>query len=217
MIEKDELIFHSLRKEYTHRALTRKDLQESPFKLFMEWFKEAETSGIAEPNAFLLATSTSDGKPSCRALLMKHFDEEGLLFFTNYGSRKAFELDGNPYAAITFWWGDLDRQVRMEGTVRRTSREISEKYFALRPRRGQIGAWASRQDMPLHSKGVLESAFHDAEKRYEGQEIPCPPHWGGYQFLPTSFEFWQGSEARLHDRFFYLKKGNVWTITRLSP
>ncbi|MFA6916376.1 MAG: pyridoxamine 5'-phosphate oxidase [Parachlamydiales bacterium] len=217
MAENYIFTFQDLRKEYGNRGLTRQDLLPSPFQLFNAWFLSAKESGAMEPNAFLLSTATNDGKPSCRALLMKHFDEDGLLFFTNYGSRKAYELDANPYAAITFWWGNIERQIRMEGTVKKTSREISEEYFAHRPRKSQLGAWASRQDMPVHAKSSLESAYSQAEKLYEGKDIPCPRHWGGYRFTPATFEFWQGSEARLHDRFLYLKEGGNWNITRLSP
>lgn len=217
MAENIIFTFQDLRKEYGNQGMTRKDLLKNPFDQFRAWFKAAQESGVIEPNTFLLSTSTSNGKPSCRALLMKHFDEEGLLFFTNYNSRKAYELDANPYAAITFWWGNMERQVRMEGTIKKTSREISEEYFSRRPLKSKLGAWASRQDMPVHSKSVIENAFEQTKKQYEGKDVPCPPYWGGYRFIPQSIEFWQGSEGRMHDRFLYLKEGDIWTITRLSP
>ncbi len=216
-MESIHLPVKDLRHEYGNRGLHKKDLHPNPFQVFVEWFKEAKVSGTIEPNAFFLATATPNGHPSCRAVLMKHFDEEGLFFFTNYGSRKAIEITANPYVAATFWWSNIERQVRIEGYIEKTSEEISTRYFSQRPRKSQLGAWASMQGIPLPSKAPMEEKYKQYEEKFEKQEVPCPPYWGGYRIIPTTFEFWQGSEARLHDRFLYLKEKDTWSITRLSP
>lgn len=216
-MDSERFIFQDLRREYCLKGLHRKDLLEDPFEQFQIWFQEALTSGAMEPNAFSLATATRDGKPSCRLVLMKHFDHEGLLFFTNYGSRKAQELDANPYVAGTFWWGNLEREVRIEGFVEKVDREVSETYFNLRPRKSQLGAWASRQGQAVSSKEELEKAYHRIEEQFKDAPVTCPHFWGGYRIIPESFEFWQGCQGRLHDRFVYIKTGTYWSITRLSP
>lgn len=212
------IAFSDLRKEYSTHGLHRDELHQDPFTQFHRWFEEASASGVIEPNAFFLATATSDGKPSCRAVLMKHFDENGLVFFTNYTSRKSFELEANPYAAATFWWGNMEREVRIEGHVEKTTQELSAEYFSRRPRTSQLGAWAAaRSGTPLANKKSLEESYKKLEKQFEGLDIPLPHFWGGYRIIPDTIEFWQGSQARLHDRFLYVKGNSGWEITRLTP
>ncbi len=210
-------IFQDLRREYQQKGLDRDALLSDPFEQFEGWFQEAVQSGVIEPNAFSLATATRDGKPSSRIVLMKYWDRDGLLFFTNYGSRKCSELEANPYAAATFWWGNIERQVRIEGFVEKTERSISEEYFRQRPRTSQLGAWASRQGKSLHSKEELLENYRTLEEQFKTGDVPCPTFWGGYRIVPQTFEFWQGCGARLHDRFLYVKEGSTWSITRLSP
>lgn len=216
-MENQELSFKDLRREYSMRGLSEADLNPDPFEQFDAWFKEALAAKLIEPNAFFLSTATPEGKPSCRAVLMKHFSKEGLFFFTHYESRKAIELETNPYAAATFWWGVLERQIRLEGRVEKISREIAIHYFSQRPRKSQLAAWASSQGKPLSSKTILTENYTRFEQSYQNSEVPCPPFWGGYKIIPSVFEFWQGSEARLHDRFLYAKREENWSITRLSP
>lgn len=213
-----QFIFQDLRREYLLKEIRMKDLAEDPYDQFKLWFMEAVESGAIEANAFALATAASDGKPSCRFVLMKHFDENGLYFFTNYESKKGRELENNPYAAAAFWWGNMERQVRIEGYVKKVERSVSESYFAKRPRSGQLGAWASHQGKVLRSKEELQEAYDTASRQFSDGEISCPPYWGGYLIVPDSFEFWQGSAARLHDRFVYAKDDQEkWTIMRLAP
>ncbi len=209
--------FKDQRKDYAAGTLNRKDLNESPFDQFQHWMEDVLKANVIEPTAMTLATATREGKPSSRVVLMKHFDEDGLIFFTNYESRKARELDSNPVASVTFWWKELERQVIIEGKVERVSRQEDEAYFALRPRLSQISTWASRQDQPLQSREVLENEFVLFEKQFEGQAVPLPPYWGGFRLIPHAFEFWQGRRNRLHDRFSYTRERETWRIQRLSP
>jgi len=206
-----------LRKEYRLQTLRRKNLADDPLSQFHHWFEEVIQCDILEPNAFALSTADSSGCPSCRTVLMKDFTEEGLYFFTNYESRKSRELGGNSRASALFLWKELERQVLIEGIVEKTSREVSEKYFAMRPRKSRIGAWASIQDVVLSSRQVLEQEFARYEKLYPGDDIPLPPNWGGFCIKPYAFEFWQGRESRLHDRFRYVLENGLWKIERLSP
>lgn len=188
-----------------------------PFDLFAEWYQVAKDSNIILPNAMALATSTPDGKPSSRMVLLKGYGPEGFTFYTNYGSRKAGELDANPHAALVLHWEILQRQVRIEGSVTRTSEEDSAEYFVTRPRGSQIGAWASRQSAHLDSRADLESRFEEIKKRFDGKEVPLPPFWGGYRVDPIRIEFWQGKANRLHDRLLYIRDGDRWTTERLYP
>lgn len=206
-----------LRKEYHSPILERKMLKESPFDQFHKWFDEAVQAGVVEPNAMTLSTATKEGKPSSRTVLLKGFSSAGLLYFTNYESRKARETAENPHAVALFLWKEMERQVSIEGTVEKASRGDSEKYFARRPRENQLSAWTSHQDRVIENREVLEREYKELEKEYEGQPIPCPPFWGGFLLKPTHFDFWQGGERRLHDRFQYTPEGENWKIERLSP
>lgn len=189
-----------------------------PIKQFARWFREAEAAGVKLPNAMTLATATKDGAPSARMVLLKGFDNEGFVFFTNYESRKGRELDENPRAALVFYWTEFDRQVRITGSVEKVSREESEIYFHTRPVDSQLGAWASKQSRVIGSREVLEEKMRELMVRYEGGEVPLPPYWGGYRLAPASIEFWQNRLGRLHDRLRYmLQQNGEWLIERLSP
>ena len=188
-----------------------------PLELFQDWFKAAEESGLFLPEALALATATKDGAPSVRMVLLKGVDPRGFVFYTNYGSRKAEELEANPQAALCFHWGVLERQVRVEGVVERASHEESEAYFSSRPHGSRIGAWASRQSQPLPSRQVLEERVRRFEQEYSGADIPLPDFWGGYVLRPTRIEFWQGKADRLHERLVFTREGDEWTTQRLYP
>jgi pyridoxamine 5'-phosphate oxidase len=206
-----------LRKDYQSKLLDRKDLLENPFEQFQNWFQEAIKAGVEEANAMALATTSSKGQPSCRIVLMKDFGPEGLLFFTNYESHKAHDLLENPWAAVTFFWRELHRQVCIQGKVEKTTQKVSEEYFSARPRKSQLAAWCSRQSEPVSSRDALEIEFRHFEKLYQGIDVPLPPFWGGFRLIPSRFEFWQGRENRLHDRFSYTLDKHQWLIERLFP
>lgn len=188
-----------------------------PMELFQDWFRAAGESGLFLPEAVALATATGDGAPSVRMVLLKGQDTRGFVFYTNYGSRKADELEANPRAALCFHWGVLERQVRVEGTVERVSKEESEAYFASRAHGSRIGAWASHQSRPLPSRQVLEERVRRFEKEYPGADVPLPDFWGGYLLRPTRMEFWQGKADRLHERLVFTREGDGWTTLRLYP
>lgn len=206
-----------LRKEYTRAGLRESGVDRDPIKQFHRWFEEALAADLHEPNAMIVASSTPDGRPSARVVLLKGFDERGFVFYTNYEGRKGRELEGNPHAALLFYWGDLERQVRIEGTVSRVPEEESDAYFAGRPRSSRLGAWASEQSRPVEDREVLEDRAGRLEREYEGRDVPRPPFWGGYRVEPGVVEFWQGRESRLHDRILYLREGGGWEIGRLQP
>lgn len=206
-----------MRKEYKLHRLDLKDLAASPFDQFQGWFDEARKGQVLEPTAFSLATATAKGIPSCRTVLMKEFNQEGLLFFTNKDSRKAQEIAVNPHAEAVFWWKELERQVLVEGWVAEVDQATVERYFSKRPRGSQLGTWASHQGQPLQNRKELEAAFEKFDKEYSNKTVPCPPYWGGYRLIPTAFEFWQGREDRLHDRYRYFLHHDQWAIKRISP
>jgi pyridoxamine 5'-phosphate oxidase len=188
-----------------------------PIPQFHQWFQETLAADLHEPNAMIVATATPDGRPSARTVLLKGYDERGFVFYTNYEGRKASELEANPACALLFYWGELERQVRIEGRASRISDQESDAYFAGRPRGSRIGAWASEQSRPVEDRNVLEERMLALEAEYEGGEVPRPPFWGGYRVEPEVVEFWQGRESRLHDRLVYQRSGDGWKIERLQP
>lgn len=208
----------NLRQDYTKAGLREIDLATDPFKQFKTWFDQALNAQLPEPNAMTLATSTVEGKPSARMVLLKDFSDRGFVFYTNYLSHKGQELATNPQAALVFWWAQLERQVRIEGKVCQVSPQESDEYFHSRPINSQLGAWVSNQSQIVNSREVLEQRQEELIVQYEQQIIPRPPHWGGFQVVPTEIEFWQGRPSRLHDRLLYrLQEDNSWLIERLSP
>ena len=207
----------SLRKEYKSAGLDKADVHHDPVVQFHAWFENAIDADLHEPNAMILATATGDGKPSARTVLLKGYDERGFVFYTNYEGRKAGELETNPRCALLFYWGELGRQVRVEGTVSRISEQESDEYFTSRPRGSRLGAWASQQSRPVKDRSVLEERVLALEAEFEGREIPRPPFWGGYRVEPEEIEFWQGRESRLHDRLVYRREDGAWRIERLQP
>ena len=207
-----------LRNEYAAHGLRRADLHSDPLRQFGAWFAAALAADIRDVNAMSLATSTPDGKPSVRIVLLKGFDERGFAFFTNYDSEKARDLETNPHAALGFYWAQLERQVRISGAVERTSREDSAAYFHSRPIGSQLGAWASKQSEVIDARRILDSRLTEMTERFGNGEIPLPPHWGGYRVKPDKIEFWQGRPNRLHDRFRYSRRADgTWLIDRLAP
>jgi len=200
------------------QALDEKEVDSSPFKQFEIWFTQAQAAVPILPNAMTLATATKDGTPSARIVLLKDFDESGFVFYTNYDSAKGKELDENPVAALCFYWSELGRQVRITGTIARTSREESDAYFHTRPIDSQLGAWASNQSEVIPGRAVLEAKMDEVSTKYEGKHIPLPPYWGGYRMAPAVIEFWQNRASRLHDRIRYrLVDGERWVVERLAP
>ncbi|SHI38991.1 pyridoxamine 5'-phosphate oxidase [Aquimarina spongiae] len=206
------------RKSYEKHTLEEENLQDSPFQLFSDWFKEVEESGgVEETNAMTLTTLGLDGFPKARVVLLKEFDHNGFIFYSNYESEKAKAMDSNNKVCISFFWPNLERQVIIKGRVEKVSEEKSESYFRSRPRGSQLGAWASRQSEIINSRTVLENQLQSLEDKFEGKDIPKPSFWGGYQIIPSEFEFWQGRANRLHDRIRYQKEGDQWMTKRLSP
>jgi pyridoxamine 5'-phosphate oxidase len=204
--------------QYEFPALNEEEADPNPFMQFATWFREAEVVVPILPNAMTLATATKEGIPSSRVVLLKSFDEDGFVFYTNYLSRKGRELDENRVATLSFYWAELARQVRITGTTTRTSRSESEAYFHSRPIDSQLGAWASNQSEIISSREVLEQRMEELLRQYEGKRIPLPPYWGGYRVAPFVFEFWQNRASRLHDRLQYRLVGDCkWVIERLAP
>lgn len=206
-----------LRKDYARGSLDETSVDANPIRQFDAWFKQALDARLPEPNTMTLATVDARGYPSARIVLIKGADERGFVFFTNYESRKGLDLATNPHASLLFYWIELERQVRIEGTVVKTSAEESDMYFNSRPLGSRIGAWASEQSRPLESRALLEARESSFSERF-GETPPRPPHWGGYRLVPDTIEFWQGRPSRLHDRILYTRESaQGWRISRLSP
>jgi pyridoxamine 5'-phosphate oxidase len=208
-----------LRREYARARLDEADVSHDPFVEFARWFAEAQEAQVPDPNAMTLATATADGAPSARIVLLKAFDDRGFVFFTDYRSRKGAELEANPRAALVFYWGELDRQVRVTGGVSLASHEESERYFRSRPLGSRLGAWASHQSRVIPGRSALESDLREVEARFGDGDVPLPAHWGGYRVVPDAIEFLQGRDSRLHDRIRYVREGGGrgWRVERLSP
>lgn len=206
-----------LRREYTLNGLKETDLDPDPIVQFERWLQQAIEAELPLPNTMALATASPTGTPSVRIVLLKSIDQTGLVFFTNYESRKAEELAKNPNASVLFHWVELERQVRIDGVVGKTSAAESAEYFRTRPYESQLGAWASYQSNVIPNRAFLEQRYAELHSQYGGQDVPPPPFWGGYRLQPRCFEFWQGRENRLHDRLRYTKHGEAWKIDRLSP
>ena len=207
-----------LRKDYSAETLLEKDVADHPIQQFKKWWDQALASDILEPNAMTLATASADGLPSARIVLIKDFDEKGFVFYTNYNSFKARQLEENPKASLLFHWKELERQVRIMGLVSKVSGEESDAYFQSRPVGSRIGAWASPQSQVIKDRNWLEEAFDHRKEEFNNEEVPRPPHWGGYRVKPVIVEFWQGRSSRLHDRIQYsLQENGGWKIERLAP
>lgn len=208
-----------LRQNYRRSRLRREMLLADPIEQFQVWFAKAvEAADVLEPNAMTLATADKNGRPSARMVLLKGCDAQGFVFYTNYHSRKGQELTDNPWAALTFWWGSLQRQVRVEGAVERLSADASNAYYHSRPTGSQLGAWVSHQSQIINDRGVLEERLEAYKAKFAAGDVPRPDYWGGFRVAPAAIEFWQGGMDRLHDRFRYERQPDQsWTVERLSP
>ncbi|MFJ9199931.1 pyridoxamine 5'-phosphate oxidase [Streptomyces flaveolus] len=210
----------SMRKQYRADGLAESELAATPVEQFARWFKQAATEGgLFEPNAMVVSTADAEGRPSSRTVLLKHFDEQGFVFYTNYDSRKARELGENPHVSLLFPWHPMARQVIVTGVARRTGRDETAAYFRTRPHGSQLGAWASVQSAVVPGRDALDSAYAELAARYpKGERVPVPPHWGGFRVAPRAVEFWQGRENRLHDRLRYVAQADgSWRVERLAP
>jgi pyridoxamine 5'-phosphate oxidase len=213
------LSLEELRLEYKRGALDEANCDSNPIEQFRRWITDARTADLTEPNAMTLSTATPEGRPSGRIVLLKQLTADEFVFYTNYTSRKGQEMESNPFVSLTFYWAELERQVRVEGQVRRVSRDQSEAYFGGRPKGSRLGALASHQSTPLPSRSPLEQTLTDLELKYrDSDDVPTPEWWGGYAVRPNALEFWQGRPNRLHDRIVYSRMGDSgWAIGRLSP
>lgn len=206
-----------LRREYGDQGLDDPDLAPDPITMFSRWFDDTVAAGVHEPNAMVVSTVSAAGRPSARVVLLKGVDERGFVFYTNYESRKAEEIEENPAVSLLFPWHDLQRQVRVEGSANRVTPEENEAYFEARPRGSQLGAWASPQSQEVTSRTELDQLYTEIEKRFDGSAVPLPPQWGGYVVNPESVEFWQGRKGRMHDRLVYRRLEAGWDTSRLAP
>ncbi len=206
-----------LRREYSIKPLTRSDLNPDPLRQFETWFEEALRVEAMDPNAMSIATVAKDGRPSIRTVLLKYYGRDGFVFYTNLGSRKANEIDGNEHVALLFYWHELHRQIKILGRAERIGAADNVRYFMRRPRDSQIGAWVSQQSSIISSRSILENKFAEMKQKFANGDVPLPSFWGGYRVVPASVEFWQGRENRLHDRFAYTSAQSGWEIERLAP
>lgn len=211
------LYINTLRHDFAKQTLDEKEVHSSPIAQFETWFKEAVDAKVNEPNAMTVSTATKEGKPSARILLLRNFSEEGFVYYTNYTSRKGRELTENPYCALLFFWPELERQVRIEGRIQQQTAEESEIYFNTRPRSSKLGAWTSEQSKVIANREVLNDLYSKLSEKYPNENVPRPPHWGGYLLKPATVEFWQGRPSRLHDRILYTSENDSWKIERLAP
>jgi pyridoxamine 5'-phosphate oxidase len=210
-------LLQSMPTSFVEKPLNENDVHANPFTEFRQRFNDAVQAGVPETNAMVLSTAALSGSVSARYVLLRSMDEQGFVFFTNYLSRKSSEMEANAHAHLLFYWREVGLQVRIEGTVEKVSREESEEYFRSRARESRIGAWASPQSSVIESREALEQAVKDAGERFAEGDVPLPEFWGGYRVVPTSFEFWQGRESRLHDRLRYTQVDDVWKLERLAP
>lgn len=217
MIEEVSNYLNQIRHEFTSQALNEQAAGDSPVELYAKWLEEAVGSQILDPKAMVISTVSEDGKPSSRVVYNRGITETGFKFFTNYQSRKGQDLLGNPHISVNVFWSEMERQIRMEGLVSKLSEEESDAYFKARPRDSQIGAWASSQSSRVKDRTELENLVEKFTKKFEGEEVLRPPHWGGYFIEATYFEFWQGRPARLHDRIVFEKEGDSWNKYRVAP
>ncbi len=205
------------KKNNQSNELNERSVDKNPFIQFTKWYEGVLSSKLNEPASMMLSTADVNGNPSARIVLLKEIDDSGFVFYTNYGSRKGKDLKENPKAALTFFWDELLRQIRIEGRIEKISRESSKEYFSSRPHESQIGAWVSEQSSVIPNREILENKFDELEEKFGNKEIPLPEFWGGYKVIPNYFEFWQGRENRLHDRICYNKENNEWKIFRIAP
>ncbi|MET0106138.1 MAG: pyridoxamine 5'-phosphate oxidase [Sedimenticola sp.] len=206
------------RREYLHKGLSRSDLLADPFEQFDAWLKQAVSAELMDATAMSLATATPDGHPTLRTVLLKYFDHQGFVFYTNLSSKKALQMEQNPNVALLFYWREFERQVKVTGTASKVSTSDSMKYFLSRPRESQLGAWVSEQSSVISTRAVLEQKFEEMKAKFSNKEIPLPSFWGGYRVNVESIEFWQGRANRLHDRFMYTRDSqDHWQIQRLAP
>ena len=214
----EAISIEDIRKVYQLQSLLEKDADANPVKQFEIWWQQVIESKIEEPNAMTLSTCTASGKPSSRIVLLKNIKKDGFVFFTNYLSRKGKEIESNPFVSLLFFWKELERQVRIDGEIKKISEQESDDYFFKRPKESRIGAWSSPQSEVIKSRDVLEKNVSDYIKKFDSQNIPRPPYWGGYIVIPTLIEFWQGRPGRLHDRLRYtLNEKSIWKMERLAP
>lgn len=211
------LYINTLRHDFAMQTLDEKQVNSNPIQQFEAWFKEAVNAKVNEPNAMTVCTATKDGKPSARILLLRNFSENGFVYYSNYTSRKGREIEENPNCSLLFFWPELERQVRIEGTVEKQTAEESDLYFNTRPRSSKLGAWTSEQSKVIASREILAKEFELFSAKFPDEQVPRPPHWGGYLLQPLSVEFWQGRPSRLHDRILYTKGNDCWKIERLAP
>jgi pyridoxamine 5'-phosphate oxidase len=210
-------VISGLRRDFSRDGVADISAESAPFEQFELWLAEAVDKKLNDPNAMVLSTATADGRPSSRVVLLKGFDETGFVFYTNYDSRKAAEIAANPHAALLFYWSETGKQVRIEGMIEKVSPEMSDAYFASRPRASRIGAVISPQSRVIENREVLEAKYAELDREYGEDAIERPPNWGGYVVVPEVFEFWQGRESRLHDRLRYTKAESGWRVERLAP